>query len=192
MIYRGTELEPCANVYEPSDDSFLLADNIRVLENERVLDMGTGCGIQGIIASKMGATVTSSDISEEALKCAKKNALLNGADITFVKSDLFSGIEGGFDLIMFNPPYLPAEPEEIKDELASTWDGGEGGVEVTLGFIKEVKNHLKDGGRALLVASTLSIPENPRDIFAKQGLISKIIGEKPLFFEKLYIYMIRH
>lgn len=191
MIYRGAEFKPCNGVYEPSDDSFLLADNIQVLENERVLDMGTGCGIQGIIASKMGGIVTSSDISEEALKCARKNAGLNEANITFAKSDLFSAIEGRFDLIMFNPPYLPREPEEIKDELASTWDGGEGGMEVTFRFIKEVKNYLKDDGRVLLAASTLSIPENPRDIFAKNGLKSKIIGEKPLFFERLYIYMMR-
>ena len=191
MIYAGAKLEFCPNVYEPSDDSFLLADNIEVKEKEKVLDMGTGCGIQGIIASKMGAIVTSSDTSDAALKCAKKNAELNEANITFAKSDLFSAIEGRFDLIMFNPPYLPTEPEEIKDELASAWDGGEGGMEVTFRFIKEVKNYLKDDGRALLVASTLSIPENPRDIFAKNGLKSKTLAEKPLFFERLYIYMIR-
>jgi release factor glutamine methyltransferase len=88
VIYRDAEFKPGEGVYEPSDDSFLLADNIRVKEGERVLDMGTGCGIQGIVAAKTGGVVTSSDTSDAALKCAKKNALLNGADITFVKSDL--------------------------------------------------------------------------------------------------------
>jgi release factor glutamine methyltransferase len=178
-------------VYKPSDDSFLLADNIEVKENEKVLDMGVGCGIQGIIASQTGGIVTSSDKSEEALKCARRNALLNGVDITFVKSDLFEDIEEKFDLITFNPPYLPTGPEDLDDELDTSLDGGETGREVTEMFLKELKNHLSKGGRALLVTSTLSIPENPSDIFAKHGLAYEIIDEKPLFFEKLYLYMIR-
>lgn len=191
MIYAGVKLELCPNVYEPSDDSFLLADKIQAKKSEKVLDVGTGCGIQGIIVSQMGSVVTSSDINGEALKCASKNAMLNGADIIFVKSDLFENIEGKFDLITFNPPYLPVEPEEVKDKLAASWDGGEDGRKITLRFIKELKNHLSKDGRALLVTSTLSIPENPSDIFAKHGLTSEIIDEKPLFFERLYLFMLR-
>ncbi len=190
MIYRGVELELCPNVYRPSDDSFLLARNIPVKKDDRVLDMGTGCGIQGITASKRGGIVTASDISEEALKCTRKNSELNSVDITFVKSDLFENIEGKFDLIMFNPPYLPTEPGNAGGECERALDGGEKGKEVTLMFLEDLKNHLSHDGRGLLVTSTLSIPENPGDIFAKYGLTYKIIDEKPLFFEKLYIYMI--
>ena len=191
MIYRGAELELCPNVYRPSDDSFLLADKIQVKKGEKVLDMGTGCGIQGIIASKMEGVVTSSDISDDALKCARKNSELNSVNITFVKSDLFENIEGKFDLIVFNPPYLPTEPGSPDDEIEKALDGGEKGKEVTLMFLEELKDHLSHDGRALLVTSTLSIPENPGDIFAERGITCKIIDEKPLFFEKLYIYMIQ-
>jgi release factor glutamine methyltransferase len=190
MIYRGVELELYPNVYRPSDDSYLLADNIQIKKGEKVLDMGTGCGIQGIIASKMGGVVTSSDISSDAIKCARKNAESNDANITFVKSDIFNDIEDEFDLIMFNPPYLPTEHGNAGDEREKALDGGETGKEVTLMFLEELKNHLSHDGRALLVTSTLSIPENPGDIFSKHGLAYKIVDEKPLFFERLYIYMI--
>lgn len=189
MIYRGVKLSLCSKVYPPSDDSFLLADNIQTKENERVLDMGTGCGIQGIIASKMGPTVTSSDISEESLKCARRNAELNRADITFVKSDLFEDIEGEFDLIMFNPPYLPTEPLDYDDELTRSWDGGDTGRETTDRFIKGLKDHLSKNGRALLVQSSINMPEKTPTRFTRCGLSSKIVDEKPLFFERLYLYM---
>jgi release factor glutamine methyltransferase len=191
MIYRGVRLSLCPKVYRPSDDSFLLADNVRTKENERVKDMGTGCGIQGIIASKIGATVTSSDISEEALKCARKNAELNGTDITFVKSDLFGDIEEEFDLIMFNPPYLPTEPLDYDDELKTSWDGGDTGREITDRFIEGLKDHLTKDGRALLVTSSISMQENQPALFNQCGLSVKIVDKKPFFFEKLYIYMIR-
>jgi release factor glutamine methyltransferase len=178
-------------VYKPSDDSFLLADNIQVQGSEKVLDMGTGCGIQGIIASKMGATVTSSDINKEALECARKNALLNGVNITFIKSDLFEDIKGEFDLIMFNPPYLPTEPGDYDDELAASWDGGATGREVTDRFTRELKNHLSKDGRALLIRSSLSMREKTSASLKQHSLNSKTVDEKPLFFEKLYLYMIR-
>lgn len=191
MIYRGVKLSLCSKVYPPSDDSFLLADNIQTKENERVLDMGTGCGIQGIIASKMGGVVTSSDISEGSLKYARRNAELNGVDITLVKSDLFEDIEGEFDLIMFNPPYLPTEPLDYDDELTMSWDGGDTGRETTDRFIKGLKDHLSKNGRVLLIQSSISMPEKTSALFMRCGLACKIIDEKPLFFERLYLYMAR-
>lgn len=190
MIYRGARLSLCPKVYPPSDDSFLLADNIHVKEGEKVLDMGTGCGIQGIIASKMGGVVTSADLNREALKCTRRNAELNGVDITFVKSDLFEDTEGEFDLIMFNPPYLPAEPLDYDDELKMSWEGGDTGREITDRFIEGVEGHLSEEGRVLLIQSSISMPENTSP-FTRCGLTGDVIDEKPLFFEKLYLYMAR-
>jgi release factor glutamine methyltransferase len=191
MIYRKVLFESCPNVYKPSDDSFLLADNIVAKKGERVLDMGTGCGIQGIIASKMGGVVTSSDISEAALKCARANAKLNGADINFVKSDLFSGIKGKFHLVMFNPPYLPKDQREKQDILTKAWDGGDTGMEITEAFLKELDGHLLKNGRALLLQSSLSMEDDTWELPVPKGLKSKVIAEKPLFFEKLYLYILR-
>ncbi len=183
MIYRDVKLSLCPKVYSPSDDSFLLADNIQTRNGERVMDMGAGCGIQGIIASKMGGIVTSTDISEEALKCARRNAELNGVDINFVKSDLFENIEGEFDLIMFNPPYLPTDPLDYDDELKMSWDGGDTGRETTDRFMRGLKDHLRTDGRVLLIQSSLSMPDN--------SMSWKLIDEKSLFFERLYLYMVR-
>jgi release factor glutamine methyltransferase len=190
VIYRGVKLSFCPNVYKPSDDSFLLADNIEVKEGGRVLDLGTGCGIFGIIASKLGGVVTSSDINDDAIKCARKNAKSNSVNITFVKSDLFENIKGEFDLIMFNPPYLPKEPNDKNDELKKAWDGGDIGIEVTQRFLGELKNHLSKEGKALMVQSSLSMPENTPDFFKKFGLFYKTVDERPFFFEKLYLYKV--
>ncbi len=189
MIYRGVELTFCPNVYSPSDDSFLLACNIQVEDAERVLDMGTGCGIQGIIASKMGAAVTSSDINREALKCASKNAEQNGANIEFIRSDIFDRIDEKFDLIMFNPPYLPTGPLDCDDELKTSWDGGDTGRMLTDRFIAGVEGHLSKKGKVLLIQSSLSNAETTPELFSGHGIECEVIDEKSLFFEKLYLYM---
>lgn len=188
MIYRGVRLNLCPSVYPPSDDSYLLADNIQTKESERVLDMGTGCGILGIIASKMGGDVTSSDINEKALKCTRKNAELNGVELALVKSDLFNGIRGKYDLIMFNPPYLPKDGLDYDDELKLSWEGGDTGIEVTDRFLEGLGSHLSEEGRALIIQSSLSMPPHGPS-FTSFGLKGRAIDEKPLFFEKLYVYI---
>ena len=73
----------------------------------RVLDLCTGSGCIAVaIAKEKGAKVTASDISPEALAVARENAGNNGAEITFVESNLFAKIEGVFDVIVSNPPYV--------------------------------------------------------------------------------------
>ena len=64
------------NVYEPAEDSFLFAENLDVKEGERVLDVGTGCGILGIIAAKKAGEVVAVDVNPYAVRCAKENARL--------------------------------------------------------------------------------------------------------------------
>src|SRR4030067_1422533 len=64
------------NVYEPAEDSFLFAENLNVKEGEQVLDMGTGCGILGIIAARDAVSVLALDVSPYAVRCSRKNAVL--------------------------------------------------------------------------------------------------------------------
>lgn len=186
MIYRGYVLDVFPGVYEPCDDSYLLADNLRVRKGDRVLDMGTGCGLQGLIASSKAERVTSSDISKKALKCASHNAQRNRVtNIHFIDSDLFRNIQGEFDLIAFNPPYLPADPLERGDEHARAWDGGKDGLRAISEFIEGVKDHLAPRGRVQLISSSLGGVEETVRMFAEAGLRARIDAKKRFFFEEL-------
>jgi release factor glutamine methyltransferase len=186
VIYRGYVLDVFPGVYEPCDDSYLLADTLRVRKGDRVLDMGTGCGLQGLIASSKAKGVTSSDISKKALKCASHNAQRNRVtNIHFIESDLFGNIQGEFDLIAFNPPYLPTDPRERDDEHARAWDGGKDGLRVISEFIEGVKDHLTPKGRVQLISSSLGGVEETMRMFAEAGLKARIDAKKRFFFEEL-------
>lgn len=162
----------------------------RCVEKEargEVLDMGTGSGIQAISAARNTdvAKVIAVDISAEALRTAEQNALAAGVleKIVFRQSDLFRTVSERFDTILFNPPYLPTEPEKPGDECSRAWDGGATGSEVVRRFLDEAGAHLKPNGRILLVLSSLTgitLDEIERDFEVD------ILLEEALFFERLY------
>src|SRR4030042_950814 len=127
------------NVYEPAEDSFLFAENLVVKEGERVLDMGTGCGILGIIAAKKESEGVAVDVNPYAVRCAKQNATLNNvcSKMTFVQGDLFTPLseKAKFDVILFNAPYLPTEAAEGDSWIERAWTGGFTGSQVIDRFI---------------------------------------------------------
>ena len=91
------------------------------------------------------------DINPHAVLCAHK------AGIDVVRTDLFTGIRGPFDLVLFNPPYLPTQPEERMDDwLEYALDGGESGRAVIERFARNVGDVLAPGGRILLLISSLT------------------------------------
>jgi len=180
------------SVYEPAEDSFLFVENLKVKEGERVLDMGTGCGILGIVASEKASMVLAVDINPYAVHCAKENAKLNHVTdkMFFVQGDLFTPIKPNkkFDLIMFNAPYLPCEPEEKDEWLGLAWCGGVDGRAVIGRFICNVPKHLKSGGRVLLMQSTLADVDKTLEAFYKNGFEVKIVAELSLpLFEKIML-----
>ena len=129
------------------------------LTGKTVLDLCTGSGAIAIAIKKQltTANVYALDISESALEVAKQNATLNGADITFIKSDMFENLgELKFDLIISNPPYIKSEDipklqKEVKDfEPLSALDGGEDGLDFYRIISNRAKDYLVDGGVLLL------------------------------------------
>ena len=180
------------NVYEPAEDSFLFAENLAVEKNERVLDMGTGCGILGIIAAKKASEVVAVDVNPYAVRCAKENALLNNArsKVSFVQGDLFSPIseKAAFNVILLNAPYLPAEENESTSWVIRAWSGGTNGREVIDRFINESVTYLKRRGRLLLLQSTIAGLEESLLAFEKCGMSGKVIAECAVpFFEKIVL-----
>jgi release factor glutamine methyltransferase len=142
-----------------------------------VLDMCTGSGAVAIsiAAERPGWRVWASDISHAALAVAAQNAqrLLTSSQISFIESDLFSNIEGKFDLIVANPPYVPrVQAERLigegwKDPLLSL-DGGVDGMMFIRKIISDGWQFLSRNGVVLLEMDPLQVPEAMR-LFEEKG-----------------------
>jgi len=192
VYFRDYIFHVYENVYEPAEDSFLFAENLAVKKEEVVLDMGTGCGILGIIAADKAAKTVVVDINPYAVRCAKENAKLNGVleKIFFLRGDLFTPIrtEEKFDSILFNAPYLPSKPSEDKTWLVRAWAGGAAGRQVIDRFICQAPEYLKENGCILLMQSTLSNVNETSRKFRKSGLRTSIVARHSLpFFETIVL-----
>ena len=131
--FMGLELAVTPSVLIPRPSTESLVE--KAGRTGRVLDIGTGSGAIAIALAKGGATGTATDVSDRALEIARENAERHGvADrITFVKADLF--VEGTFDLVISNPPYvstseMEALPPEVRHEPRLALEGGAEGLDV--------------------------------------------------------------
>ena len=176
-------------VYNPEEDSYLLAESAKKYifklksKNIKILDLGTGSGFQSKNLIDLGIkkeNITASDIDSSALNEAKE------LGVKTIKSNLFSKIKEKYDLIIFNPPYLPEDKYDKRVDTA----GGKKGDELILKFIKQLKNHLTKKGVCFLLTSSLTPEKNWKKIARLEKLNVKKIASKKLFFEELYIWKI--
>ena len=178
-------------VYEPAEDTFLIAENLKVNEDDVVLDMGTGCGILAVLAAEKARSVVAVDINPYAIECAVNNSEItreNGV-MEFRCGDLFQPIKSNeqFTLILFNSPYLPSDPDEEKSWIGKAWAGGPNGRRVIDRFIMDAPNFLAAGGRIQLVQSSLSDVNRTLKMFSDMNLRAMVVARVKVPFESIVL-----
>ena len=180
-------------VYEPDEDTFLIAENLAVNAGEEVLDVGSGCGILSVLSADKAKAVVAVDVNPDAVKCTKHNVMINEISerVEVVRGDLFEPLMIGalFDLVLFNAPYLPTENEKSSGWIDFAWSGGKKGRELIDRFIAHASKHLKPKGRILLVQSTLSDVNETLKKFAKQRFDASVLAEKKAEFETIALIL---
>lgn len=159
--FMGLTFRVNEHVLIPRQDTEILVEEagklLKRMENARVLDLctGSGCIIVSLMVRYGAARAVGADISREALKVAEWNAKQHHTKVSLVQSDLFAGIEGKFDLIVSNPPYIRTsvietlEPEVKEHEPVLALDGKEDGLYFYRNILKQAGNFLTAGGYLL-------------------------------------------
>lgn len=178
-------------VYEPAEDSFLLADAAlkEAKPGMRILEIGTGSGFVSavLLANLKEIRLVATEINPHAARCAK----MNGVEV--IRTDLFRGIKSKnpetlFDLILFNPPYLPtSEEEKVPGWLNYAFDGGISGRDTLERFLDEVRDYLKPGGEILVLISSITGLDAVKEKMETLGFAVEVVARKKVSFEELIV-----
>jgi release factor glutamine methyltransferase len=177
-------------IYQPREDSYLLQKHVKDYCKGNVLEIGTGSGILALEAAKFADKVLAVDINPEAVAFVQKNVKQqNLKNVKVIESDLFSKVSGKFDLIIFNPPYLPDPEKDYARDIAL--DGGKKGYELIERFLDDVNSYLVEKGKILLLFSSLSKIKRVHEILDRNLFEFKEIDKLKIGFEELYVYVIK-
>lgn len=183
--FNNTSIKIASDVYEPCEDSFLLAQAaLSIIQNSpKMLEVGCGSGIiSAVIKNNTQAMITGIDINPHAAKCTKEN----GVDA--IRGDLLSCIRGKFDIIIFNPPYLPTNDEErTSDWINVALDGGNDGRQIINRFLADARNHLAENGRILILVSSFTGIEEVKSKMISLGYFVEEISKERCNFEELLV-----
>jgi release factor glutamine methyltransferase len=167
--------------------SEFMAGHISVKPQDKVLDIGTGAGIQAVTAGQTAEKVIAVDISPEAVRYAGENIRLNNLShvVTVIQGDLFSPLNPGskFDVILFTPPYLEGRLKTVLDHALYDPD-----KKLSERFFREAGKYLKPDGYIQMVYSSLAEPERVLKIADNYGWRYRAVAEKSLRFETIFIY----
>ena len=155
--FMGLDFYVDENVLIPRQDTELLVEEAlkELHDGMRILDMctGSGCILLSLLKYSNDCEGIGADISEEALKVAERNRVQLGLEnATFIRSDLFEAVEGKFDLLVSNPPYICSDvidtlmPEVREQEPRQALDGSADGLHFYRRILAECRTYLKPGG----------------------------------------------
>lgn len=171
-------------MYNPSDDTFLIADSIVDCQGDYALEVGVGSGYLTEILCNNYKFVFGTDIDFASVKHSK-TFLKNFNNKFLICCDVCEPVRFKFDIIISNPPYLPsAGDNDIKDNAIY---GGKTGTETTLRILHLVKSNLTDGGRIIFLKSSLSDDEKINRFVDENSLKKSVLAKKKSFYENLEV-----
>lgn len=178
---RGVETA----VYQPAEDSGLLATAAVDHAAGRVLEVGTGSGwVAERVAAGADARVVGGDVNPHATRRA---AARDG--VRAIRADLTRAFRAdAFDAVVFNPPYLPTDPDhEWDDWMETALSGGENGRELIAPFLDDVGRVLAPGGCVLLLVSSLAGYDAVVDLATAAGFDHEVVRQESFPFETLSV-----
>lgn len=187
--YPEPAISVAHNVYQPQEDSRLLVDVMHqtaLIPGRRVLDLCTGSGFVAIAAAEMGcAAITAFDICPHAVRCSRENAALSGLDVDIREGSWIDAVDcAPFDVVVANPPYVPAPPRDDSDQIRSgagpswAWNAGGDGRLVLDPLCESAPKLLCDGGSLLLVHSAIAGAQQSLDRLKWAGMDAEIVASK--------------
>lgn len=187
LALAGLALELSPHVYPPAEDTELMLSALDLLDigaGDAACDVGAGTGVLGLRMAARGARVVAVDVNPHAARLARANARRNGLGLLVVRGSLLAPVRGPFDVVAFNPPYLPVQGES-RGELPLAWEGGAGGIGWARLFLAGVQRTLAPGGRALVLLSSLGDGVGFLLLAAERGLRAEPVARRKLPWEEL-------
>ena len=179
VTFRGLRLRILPNVFCPTygEGSQLLADTMDARPSDVVWDVGTGSGVLAIMAARRGARVVATDVSSDAVECARYNVRRHHYEskVEIRKGNLFAPLrpEERFDLILFNPPFMNGTPMSPLER--AIYDPGYATLKA---FFSGVKPRLTVKGRVLFAFSNVGDLDGFYDLALTNHLTCKVIASK--------------
>lgn len=200
--FFGLEFEVNEDVLIPRPETEVLVqtvlDIVKGIKHKpvKILDLCTGSGNIAISLTKSAplCKITASELCDRALSVARRNAELNGVSgkIEFIKSDLFERINGKFDIVVSNPPYI-SKPEfrdlqkEVLMEPRIAFDGGDDGLDFYRRIVNDVQDHLEPGGYLAMEIGYGQAPRIRKIIESKPGLEFLEVKEDQYVIERIVV-----
>lgn len=185
-FWKNFELRIFESVYDPSEDSFLLADALPELQGKTFLDLGCGSGIQSVAAASKGCTnITAVDANDLAVHNVQFNMIEHFPNqfIQAIQSNWFEKLGGKkFDVIAFNPPYVPSEGKaDIR------LDGGKTGRDPLDNILAQADGYLNPNGMIFFLQTNINDENLTIQKWGKKWALEKV-AEKRIFFEELSVW----
>jgi release factor glutamine methyltransferase len=175
-------------VYQPAEDSHLLADaavaDLESASGDLALEVGTGSGyVAAAIADETGARVLGSDLNPHACRQARERG------VEAVRADLLEPFRANaFDAVLFNPPYLPTDPDDERDDwMEVALSGGEDGRKVIEPFLESVGRALAPDGAVYLLVSSLTGVDEVVALADEEGFSAVALRDESFPFETLTV-----
>ena len=200
FIFQELFIQTHEEVYDPAEDTFLVIEGIKIKEKQTIFEIGTGCGIIALYCAKNNAKVICSDINPFAVELTKKNYEINKKKINGTMQvrlgDMFSVIKKDeqFDIIIFNPPYLPTKKSELiggSGWIDKALNGGNNGLKYTTIFIEKLPKYLNKNGKAYFIFSTLSDKKELMEKIDENNFQSEVIKKYDFHNESLQLICLK-